>query len=85
MEGLNVYNQDLYDHGGDAHYVREFCCYMSPAFIHLAGDCFVNVSVTFKIFHAMKVTNEAMEGFFILLIEYYEAKWQGLNIFASRG
>ena len=23
-------NQDLFDHGGDAHYVEEICCDMSP-------------------------------------------------------
>ena len=58
---LARFNQDLFDHGGDAHYVREICCDMSPAFIEGAGDYFVNATITFDKFHVMKIINEAVD------------------------
>ena len=55
------FNQDLYDHGGDSHYVTEISCDMSPAFIDGAYQFFVNANVTFDKFHVMKFINEAVD------------------------
>lgn len=58
---IGHFNQYLHDHGGDADFVREFSCDMSPAFIQGAKDYFVNASITFDKFHVMKIINEAVD------------------------
>jgi transposase len=58
---LARFNQDLHDHGGDADFVREVSCDMSPAFIQGAEDYFVNARITFDKFHVMKIINDAVD------------------------
>lgn len=58
---VGKFSNDFHDHGGDACYVNDVCCDMSPAFIDGVERYLPNAQITFDRFHVMKIIGEAVD------------------------
>ena len=60
-ETVDLFENDLWSHGGSAQNITDISCDMSPAFIKGVKENFPDAEITFDKFHVIKLINEAVD------------------------